>query len=322
MCAVVPHACAEPAQPTATVQLPDLRPDLDLSGDSGASADSATAEASGQHRIYASLPPVFALVEQLVRGIEEFTPLQLVQPQLDCIRLYDMSDWDYVQLNGAETCVVWGEGLEGFADTLTSAETGPAVITLADAPAEFDALAQDMSDYDYYEHYTGTNPNSFMSIERMSAALDALNESLCMLYPAYAERFALNYAQARELMDAALAELESLRASAPDGLCAALYEGAPYALDELGMSWTYVYPREPASDVTGADLDELLSRLSESGADVVVLERQAPAALAEAIRAQGYQVRQISTLTTLNEPTLDELLDAMLANARALCGQD
>ena len=322
ICAIALPVNAEQALPTATSRtLPDVRPDIDLSGDANSSTDTLQpAEATGQHRVYASLPPVFALVEQMLRGIEEFTPLQLVQPQLDCVRLYDMSDWDYIQLSNAEICVIWGEGLESFAGTLTSAESGPAVITLADAPREFAALNDELTDYDYYEHYSGENPNSHLSMERLSAALDALKESLCELYPAYAERFELNYVEARRLMDEALGELAALRESAPDALCAALYEGAPYALDELGMNWTIVYPREPASEVTGADLDEWLSQLSESGAQIVVLERQAPAELVDTLRAQGYDVRLISTLMTLNEPTLDELLSAMLTNARALCG--
>ena len=161
---------------------------------------------------------------RMLRGIEEFTPLQLVQPQLDCVRLYDMSDWDYIQLSNAEICVIWGEGLESFAGTLTSAESGPAVITLADAPLEYAALDDELTDYDYYEHYSGENPNSYLSMERLSAALDALKESLCELYPAYAERFELNYVEARRLMDEALGELAALRESAPDALCAALYE--------------------------------------------------------------------------------------------------
>ena len=136
ICAIALPVNAEQALPTATSRtLPDVRPDIDLSGDANSSTDTLQpAEATGQHRVYASLPPVFALVEQMLRGIEEFTPLQLVQPQLDCVRLYDMSDWDYIQLSNAEICVIWGEGLESFAGTLTSAESGPAVITLADAP--------------------------------------------------------------------------------------------------------------------------------------------------------------------------------------------
>ncbi len=308
------------AEPTATAAVLDLTPDLELSGAEATDAP-LPADAAGQHRIYASLPPVFALLERLVRGMEEFEPLQLVQPQLDCVRLYELSDWDYIQLSGAETCVIWGGGLESFGGALTSAESGPAVITLSDAPAEYD-LAADMEDYDYYGHYSDANPNSYLSAARISATLDALSESLSALYPAYSEQIALNYADARALVDEALAELDALRADATDEVCAALYEGAPYALDELGLSWTYAYPREPAADVTGADLDELLTQLSATGASVAVLERQAPSALTEALRAAGYEVRLMSTLTTLNEPTLEELISALLANARALCGAE
>ena len=92
----------------------------------------ARAETGDARRVYASTAPAFALTEVMLRGVEQFEVRQLMQPQLDCVRLYELSDWDVVQLSAAELCVVWGEGLESFAGTLTSAESGPAVITLVD----------------------------------------------------------------------------------------------------------------------------------------------------------------------------------------------
>ena len=98
-----------------------------------------TADADGEtseHRIYASAAPTFALTEGLLRGADGFSVHQLVQPQLDCIRLYELSDWDIVQLSSAEVCIIWGK-LESFSDTLTQAETGPAVIDISDDKAEY-----------------------------------------------------------------------------------------------------------------------------------------------------------------------------------------
>lgn len=282
-------------------------------------AQAAARYAAGQHRIIATLPPVFALVERLTRGMEEFTPLELVQPQLDCARLYELSDWDYVQLSGAEVCVMWGGGLESFGEALKSAESGPAVIELAGALDEFE-LSADAQDYDYYGHFSGANPNSYLSVQRLGEALDALSESLSALYPDYSERIAQNHEQARAQLDEAAFQIDALAGAARSGLCAALYEGAPYALEELGVSWTYAYPREPASEPTGEDLSELMARLSESGARAVALEKQAPSALVEALSGAGYEVRLMSTLMTLNEPTLEELLSALVGNARALSG--
>lgn len=276
--------------------------------------------AAGVRVVYATTAPAFALAEGMLRGIAEFEVRQLMQPQLDCARLYQLSEWDQVQLSGAELCVVWGGGLESFADTLSGAEDGPAVITLADAGEDWGALAEELADYDYYGHFTGADPHSYMSLARMSAALDALYEALGLLYPEMSERLAANHERMREQLAAARERLRSLADDGAGQRLALLMEGAPYAAQELGLDWAYVYPREPASAVEDADWGELLERLEGSGATAVVLERQAPAELVRGLSASGWEVRRLGSLAMLDEPLLEEYLDVMMDNAQALVG--
>ena len=280
-----------------------------------------TADADGEtseHRIYASAAPTFALTEGLLRGADGFSVHQLVQPQLDCIRLYELSDWDIVQLSSAEACIIWGK-LESFSDTLTQAETGPAVIAIADDNAEY-TLPDELADYDYYEHYSGENPNSYMSLSHMKTALDSLYHSLCELYPDSAETFTANYELMVKLLDEASLQLTGLNDGIKHEAVAALFEGAPYILDEIGIEWQYIYPRELASDVSGEDLTEMLGLLNESSVQAVLIEQQAPTALKCALSDAGYTVRQVSTLTTLNKPTLEEYIDVIVSNAHAAIG--
>jgi zinc transport system substrate-binding protein len=293
----------------------------DASDDASPSASAANTDSSPSsdvQRVYASVAPVYALAEGLLRGVDGFDLRQLTQPQLDCARLYELSDWDMVQLSTSQLCIIWGQGLESYSGTLTSAQTGPAVITLEDDARDFAALDEELADYDQYGHFSGIDPHSYLSFGGMRDALDALCESMQALYPAHADEFAQNAARMRAQLDRALAEVRPN--AAPDERIAVLTEGAPYMLEELGMSWTYVYPREPASDVTHADLDELLARLNASDVSAVLIERQAPAALRQALEQAGHSVRQVSTLMTLNAPTFEEYLAALQANARAALG--
>lgn len=273
---------------------------------------------TGGHRIYASAAPTVALTEGLLRSADGFSVHQLVQPQLDCIRLYELSDWDIVQLSSAEVCIIWGK-LESFSDTLTQAETGPAVIAIADDNAEY-TLSDELVDYDYYEHFSGENPNSYMSLSHMKIALDSLYHSLCELYPDSAETFTVNYERMVKLMDEASLQLTGLNDGIKHEAVAALFEGAPYILDEIGIEWQYIYPRELASDINGEDLTEMLELLNESGVQAVLIEQQAPTTLKRALSDAGYTVRQVSTLTTLNKPTLEEYIDVIVSNAHAAIG--
>lgn len=306
----------------AATASPDALPDASAANTnafpSANPSSTASAPSSDVQRVYASVAPVYALAEGLLRGIDSFDLRQLTQPQLDCARLYELSDWDMVQLSTSQLCVIWGQGLESYSSTLTSAQTGPAVITLEDDARDFAALDDELADYDQYGHFSGIDPHSYLSFGGMRDALDALCESMQALYPAHADEFAQNAARMRAQLDRALAEVRP--DAAPDERIAVLTEGAPYTLEELGMSWTYVYPREPASDVTHADLDELLARLNASDVSAVLIERQAPAALRQALEQAGHSVRQVSTLMTLNAPTFEEYLAALQANARAALG--
>lgn len=307
---------------TATVS-PDALPDASAANtDASPSANpsnTASAPSSDVQRVYASVAPVYALAEGLLRGIDGFDLRQLTQPQLDCARLYELSDWDMVQLSTSQLCVIWGQGLESYSGTLTSAQTGPAVITLEDDARDFAALDDELADYDQYGHFSGIDPHSYMSFGGMRDALDALCESMQALYPAHADALAQNAARMRAQLDEALAEVKPAAAPAAERI-AVLTEGAPYMLEELGAGWAYVYPREPASDVIHADLDELLARLNAADVSAVLIERQAPAALKQALEQAGHSVRQISTLITLNAPTFEEYLAALQSNARAALG--
>lgn len=304
----------------AATASPDALPDASAASTNASPSanpsNTASAPSSDVQRVYASVAPVYALAEGLLRGIDGFDLRQLTQPQLDCARLYELSDWDMVQLSTSQLCVIWGQGLESYSGTLTSAQTGPAVITLEDDARDFAALDDELADYDQYGHFSGIDPHSYMSFGGMRDALDALCESMQALYPAHADALAQNAARMRAQLDEALAEVKPAAAPAAERI-AVLTEGAPYMLEELGTGWAYAYPREPASDVTHADLDELLARLNAADVSAVLIERQAPAALKQALEQAGHSVRQISTLITLNAPTFEEYLAALQSNARA-----
>ena len=158
------------------------------------------------------------------------------------------------------------------------------------------------------------------SVKDATDELIALYHSLCELYPDSAETFTVNYERMVKLMDEASLQLTGLNDGIKHEAVAALFEGAPYILDEIGIEWQYIYPRELASDINGEDLTEILELLNESGVQAVLIEQQAPTTLKRALSDAGYTVRQVSTLTTLNKPTLEEYIDVIASNAHAAIG--
>ncbi|MBR4443710.1 MAG: hypothetical protein IKS52_10640, partial [Clostridia bacterium] len=69
----------------------------------------------------------------------------------------------------------------------------------------------------------------------------------------------------------------------------------------------------------GADLDDLLEALETSGAEVILIERQAPQNLVETLEAAGYTVARLDTLMTHAADGDAEAYErAMLGNAEAI----
>ena len=67
-------------------------------------------------------------------------------------------------------------------------------------------------------------------------------------------------------------------------------------------------------------MEECLERLRESGAQLALIEQQAPAALETALEDAGYAVARLDTLSTRSETEdgIEGYLDAMMENAKAV----
>ena len=96
---------------------------------------------------------------------------------------------------------------------------------------------------------------------------------------------------------------------------AVLHEGLFYLADEWSLNVVTAIERESGDTLS----EEALETLSQSGARVVLIEKQAPEALVKRLEADGYRVALIDTLSTGNETMgADGYYAAMKNNARAL----
>ena len=264
---------------------------------------------------WASFYPIWALTAAVSRDVPGFRVSCLVQPQDGCLRSYALSDWDAALLAGADLIILGGRGLESFEAAVSGGDT--AVLTVLDSLALID-LGDGVGESDPDGHFAGADPWLFLSVPGARIMAAVIAAGLAELDPDYAHLYARNAAA----LDARLAALESEMRDAVAGMdmprAALLQEGLCYFARDMGLDWTLL-PREAGAEYLDNDLEELLALLEEAACPLVLIERQAPQSLVEALEAAGYAVCRVDILSTRSASEgPDAYFDAMRANALAL----
>ena len=268
--------------------------------------------------VYASFYPIYALTDALLDGIPDISLHCMAQPQDGCLRAYQLSDWDARLLASADAVIIGGRGLEAFEGTLFGwGEGGPAVAAVLYNLELYNRSASHTTDEG--SHLEGANPHLYMSIEGARRMVEAIAAALMTLDPAYADRYAQNESAALERLDALSAQAEALTAGLAGQPVILMNEALIYPARDCGLTAAAWIDRESGDAMDGSVLEECLETLNESGAKVVLIERQAPAALVESLKAAGYAVARIDVFSTHREgERFDTYLERQLENARAI----
>lgn len=264
--------------------------------------------------VYASFYPIYALAEGVCRDVPNLSLYCLTQPQDGCIRSYSLSNWDAALLDGADLLILGGRGLESFESAFSSGEM--AVLT---AMENMVLIGADEESTDESSHFVGPNPWLFLSVSGARNIAAVLAAGMAELDPDYAHIYARNLEWMQQELDALSAEIlqQTQDINWPGAIL--LQEGLCYFVQEMGMDAYIEIEREAGTDLSDNEFAEALAQMEQSGFSLVLLERQAPQGLVEAIEAQGYTVCLIDILTDhVPADGFDGYLAAMRNNVAAL----
>lgn len=271
--------------------------------------------------IYATTYPIYALADALMEGVPNARLHCLIQPQDGCMRSYQLSDWDiYLLANSADAVIAGGRGLESFESTLFSwGDKGPAVsavlynLELYEGQSAGETTSEDAS------HLEGPNPHLYMSVDGVETMLEAVSGTLMALDPRYGELYADNEVRAEAALEGLRARMEGVKATCGGSRVILMNEALIYLALDCGLEVADWVDRESGVALYGSDLEDMLARLGKSNAKVVLIERQAPASLVEALRENGYSVALIDILSTHREGEgFDTYIRAQEDNADAV----
>lgn len=260
---------------------------------------------------YASFYPVYVLAEGICRGVPNLSLGCIAQPQDGCIRSYTLSDRDAALLSGADLIILGGRGLESYESALSAGEI-PVVSAMDSMPLVQNGEAQED------DHFTGDNPWYFLSIDGARDICSVIAGAMAQLDPDFADLYTQNLERMLDQFESLRAQTDALMQGREIPGAILMQEGLRYFAADMGVGEFVEIHREAGSDMSEAELEEALAIMRESGHDVVLIERQAPQGLVEALDEAGYTVVKIDILTdhSAAEPS-DTYFSAMLSNAQA-----
>jgi len=267
--------------------------------------------------VSATFYPLYSLAVNIVKDVPALSLSCLTQPQDGCIRSYSLSDWDYSTLIAQDALIFGGRGLESFEGTLTQMTEGPILLSALEGAHLRIEDAGD-SDDENTAHFVGENPWTFMSVAGAMEISIAIAGDMAVIDEMFAEKYHENLTEYLDRLEALISQMSDLIAKAPYRKVAVLHEGLTYFAEQFSLPIACVYPREPGSDLVDNDLEALLEALSQSGAEAVFIEKQAPDALVKALEEAGYPVARLDTLTAhMADGDTETYERVMLENAEA-----
>ncbi|MBR3929695.1 MAG: metal ABC transporter substrate-binding protein [Clostridia bacterium] len=249
------------------------------------------------YSVYASFLPAYMLSELIIG--DEIPGLNLhllIQPQDGCMRSYALSDWDQYVLLNADAVILIGNGLETFESALMNmGQNGPSVIS-ASSSLVLDSSGAAENDE---SHLNGANPWLFLSVEGGLHLTEAIAANMIALDPDYEERYIENLKRAYERFEGLKSEIDEIAQNIDSHRRVALaHEGLIYTAKDLGLNVVLRIDRESGEYPDDASLSDMLKQLEASNTEVVLIESQAPNALTKALRAAGYEVVLMDTLSS------------------------
>ena len=269
--------------------------------------------------VYATFYPIYALADLIVGDVPGVELHCLVQPQDGCLRDYEISDWDVSLLSAsADLIIAGGQGLESFEGTLR-ALADQASILYVEALAGWERIQEDEETDEESSHFDGPNPHLYMSVDGAMAIVENIADAMILLDAERADAY-------RENLETALSRLEALKAECyPQTLSesgrkvSVLNEALLYTAQDCGLEVAATAVRESGERFYDSQLEQCLELLQEGGAEVVLIERQAPKPFVEDLEAAGFIVAQLDVMSTRGEEDGAEgYFEAQRANARAL----
>ena len=268
------------------------------------------AKNDGRFRIVTSFYPIYVDAINIAQGIEGVEVVNMTKPQTGCLHDYQLTTEDMKTLETADVFIINGNGMESFMDKAMGAQKELKVIDAS--KSEKIEVLRDGDE---------PNPHVWMSVTYAIAQVKAITSQLCEADPAHEKEYkknALDYVMKLEkLREEMHGELDFL----PNKDIVTFHEAFPYFAKEFRLNIVTVIEREPGTEPTPKELEDIIESVGRLPVKALFTEPQYSPSAAETIaRETGAKVYQLDPVVTgeANESAQDAYLEAMKKNADTL----
>ena len=248
--------------------------------------------------VYATFYPIYAISAMITEGVPDLRLNCLVQPQDGCLRGYMLSDWDAALLGSADAVIAGGRGLERFEAGLQALGEEELAVMEVLYNMELTTLEAENSDPDRESHWLDANPHIYMSLDGAVEIAGRVAQSMALLDPRYEEKYLENLERAERRLEELKEEIAAETGTLSGERVAVLNEALVYAAQEYGLEIALAWDRESGESMDTSTLEALLAAMDEADVRVVLIEKQAPQSLLEALEHAGIGVAALDVLST------------------------
>lgn len=242
----------------------------------------ACASAPQQAQVAATTLPVYDFTVRLCQGTD-ITVTRLVTESVSCLHDYSLSVRQVKAVEGAQTVVISGAGLEEFMEDVLS-DAGSVI----DASAGIALLdCGEAHDHDEgHGHHHDEDPHLWLSPAYASQMAENICAGLTARFPGCAEAFESNL----QLLLQELDTLQQYGEAQLSGLsCRELitfHDGFAYFADAFDLTILKAVEEESGSEASAAELKELIGMVRDHNLPAIFTERSGSVSAADIISAE------------------------------------
>lgn len=275
-------------------------------GDNAPQASDASKD--GKIRIVTSFYPIYITTANITQGVDGVELVNMTKPQTGCLHDYQLTTEDMRTLSDADIFVANGAGMEAFLDKIVNEQKN---LTVVDASKDIPLLEEDGE----------ANPHVWLNIDNAIQQTKNIADQLAAADPAHGDAYQANAAAYVEKLQTLKTELHSQLDALPHRDIVTFHEAFPYFAQEFNLHIAKVIAREPGTEPSPKELQEIIETVNALPVKILFTEPQYSATSAETIsRETGARIFTLDPVVTgeANDQALDAYLNTMRQNAATL----
>lgn len=276
----------------------------------GCGGQEAQKDKEGEFVIVTSFYPMYIDVLNITDGVDGVKVVNMTKPQTGCLHDYQLTTEDLKTLESADAFVVNGAGMESFLEKVTSQQKDLKLIE-----------ASKSEKINFLKDGEEENPHVWLSVTYAIEQVKAITSQLCEADPQHEKQYKDNAMAYVEKLINLREEMHGELDSLPHKDIVTFHEAFPYLAKEFRLNIVSVVEREPGTEPTPKELEDLIGEVKEMPVKVLFTEPQYSPAAAETIaRETGARLYKLDPVVTgeATPAAKDAYIDAMRENMKVL----